>query len=229
VEAKPFEIYQPSRGGYLTVSNETHRAILAALGEGPRSFQDLVRAAKKSKPTVSQAIKQLVEQGLLEEHAGVEDRRRRSYAFVGQRIGSSDLPVPALRDAVRDYVRRTSEPSIPLRALLEALASVKAADEVYWMQAHAVGAAMASQMELQGEGGPWARVSHFLERTGIARPLRIDVEANRLDCELSPSLQGPAKRLALAVGGLVEGAWKATGRPSLASKVEDRRLSLWEK
>lgn len=229
VEGKPFEIYQPRQGGYLTVSGDTARALLAAVAEGPRSFQDLVAATGKSKPTVSLALKQLAQQGLLEERTDPLDGRRRSYAFTGQRIGSSDLPVPALRDAVRDYVRRTSEPGVPLKILLEALAAAKAADATYWRQAHAVGAALAPLMELQGEGGPWIRAARFLERTGIARPLRIDVEGNRLECELAEGLAGPPRRLAMAVGGLVEGAWQASGRPALGCKVDGRRLAVWEK
>lgn len=229
MDGKSFEIYQPRQGGYLTISGETQRALLGATLEGPRSFQDLVRLTRKSKPTVSLAIKQLVEQGLLEERGDPQDKRRRNYAFVGQRIGSSDLPVPALRDAVRDYVRRTSEPMVPLKPLLEALVSVKAADETYWLQAEALGAVLAPQMELGGEGGPWIRLARFLERTGLAKPLRIDVADGRLDCEVDAGVKGPAKRLAMALGGLVQGAWTASGMGRLGHTAEERRLSLWDK
>lgn len=229
MDGKGFEIYQPRQGGYLSVSSDTQRVLLAATADGPRSFQDLVKATKKSKPTVSLALKQLVEQGLLEERGDPDDKRRRSYVLIGQRIGSSDLPVPALRDAVRDYVRRTTEPSIPLRSLLEALASAKAPDEAYWMQAQALGGVLAPQMELAGEGGPWIRLARFIERTGLGRPLRIDVEAGRIDLEVAESVKGPVKRVAMALGGLVEGAWLATGKGRLGFSITERRLSLWDK
>lgn len=224
---KPFDIYQ-SRQGYVGVTNETHRALLDALAAGPRPFQDLVKETGKSKPTVSLALKELAEQDLVEERPTPGDRRRRFYAARGQRIGSSDVPIPQLRDAVKDYVARTTEPSIPLRSLLEGLVAAKAKPTVYWEQARSIGGALAPQMELGAEGGPWIRLARFLERTGLARPLVIDVERKRLECELSPSLKGPAEGLGPALAGLVDGAWASHGWPSVANAVDGSRLRLWE-
>ena len=224
---KPFDIYQ-SRQGYVGVTNETHRALLDALAEGPRPFQDLVKETGKSKPTVSLALKELAGQDLVEEHPAPGDRRRRFYAAKGQRIGSSDVPIPQLRDAVKDYVARTAEPAVPLRALLEALVSAKAKPTVYWDQARALGAALAPQMELGLEGGPWIRLARFLERTGLARPLVIDVEGRRLECELATALQGPAAGLGAALAGLIAGAWASHGWPVVSNAQDGRRLRLWE-
>lgn len=223
-----FDIYHSSKG-YVTVSNEVQRRILAAVADREASFQDLVEASGRSKPTVSLQVKELVGNGLLEEKGSPDDRRRRFYRLLGQRIGSSDLPVPDLRNAVRDYVQKSSEPSLRLPVLLEALASADASPTTCWKQAHAMGRALAPQMELGLEGGPWMRLARFLEKAGLAKTLRIDVEGNRLECEIGASLKGPVASLAAAIGGLVDGAWAAEGRRGVAHSLEGRRLQVWQK
>ncbi|HUR24708.1 MAG TPA: helix-turn-helix domain-containing protein [Candidatus Thermoplasmatota archaeon] len=223
-----FDIYHSVKG-YVTISNEVQRRILAAVADRDASFQDLVQASGRSKPTVSQQVKELIASDLLEEKSSSTDRRRRFYHLIGQRIGSSDLPVPDLRNAVRDYVQKSSEPSLKLPLFLEALAGTDAAAATCWRQASVVGSAMASQMELGLEGGPWMRLARFFEKSRLAKPLRIDVEGNRLECELDPALKGPAGSLAAGLGGLVDGAWKALGKGGVAHSLEGRRLSLWQK
>lgn len=223
-----FDIYHTS-AGYVTVSNEVQRRILAAVAEREASFMGLVEASGRSKPTVSLQVKELVGNGLLEEKGSPDDRRRRFYRLVGTRIGSSDLPVPDLRHAVKDYVQKSSEPSVGLPLLLEALASADASATTCWKQAAAVGRVLAPQMELGLEGGPWMRLARFLEKAGLAKTLRIDVEGKRLECEVGTGLRGPVASLAAAVGGLVDGAWIAEGRPGVAHALQGRRLQVWQK
>jgi hypothetical protein len=228
VAGPAFDIYHSGRG-YVTISNEVQRRILAAVAERDASFQDLVKASGRSKPTVSLQVKELVASQLLEERSSPEDKRRRFYHFAGTRIGSSDLPVPDLRNAVQDYVKRSSEPAVKLPLLLEALASGDASGPTCWKQASAVGSALAPQMELALEGGPWMRLARFLEKARLARTLRIDVERGRLDCEIEGALKGPPALLAAALGGLVEGAWTSQGLGRIAHSLEGRRLALWQK
>lgn len=228
VAGPAFDIYHSARG-YVTVSNEVQRRILVAAAAGDASFQDLVKASGRSKPTVSLQVKELVANQLLEERGSPTDKRRRFYRFVGTRIGSSDLPVPDLRNAVQDYVQRSSEPAVKLPLLLEALASTDASGPTCWRQASVVGGTLAGQMELGLDGGPWMRLARFLEKARLAKTLRIDVEKRRLDCELDAALKGPAAGLAFALGGLVEGAWTAQGLGRIAHSLEGRRVALWQK
>lgn len=223
-----FDIYKSSKG-YVTVSNDVQRAILAALADGEKSFPELVHAAGRSKPTVSLQIKEMVGQMLIAEQTAPEDRRRRSYRSLATRIGSSDIPVADLSSAVKDYVAKASEPMVRLPLVLEALASSGASHATSWKQARLIGQGLVAQMDLDGEGGPWMRLVRFLERAGLARPLVIDVEANKLDCELSTTLRGPVEAVAAALGGLVEGAWMSRGAKGIGSSLEGRRLRLWEK
>ena len=228
VAGPAFDIYH-SRRGYVTISNEVQRRILEAVAQRDASFQDLVKASGRSKPTVSLQVKELVANQLLEERGSPDDKRRRFYHFAGQRIGSSDLPVPDLRNAVQDYVQRSSEPAVKLPLLLEALASADAAPQTCWRQAAAVGGSLAAQMELGLEGGPWMRLARFLEKARLAKPLRIDVERQRLECEIDAALKGPAPALAAALGGLVDGAWAAQGLGTVGHSLEGRRLTLRQK
>ena len=228
VAGTSFDIYKSSKG-YVTISNDVQRAILAALLEGEKSFPELVEAAGRSKPTVSLQLKDMAAQGLVLEQTAPEDRRRRSYRSLATRIGSSDLPVADLSSAVKDYVAKASEPMVRLPLVLESLASCGASPTASWKQARHLGPSLVQQMDLDGEGGAWMRLARFLERAGLARTLVIDVEENKLDCELSANLRGPVEGLAAALGGLVEGAWVARGAKGIGSSLEGRRVKLWQK
>lgn len=223
-----FDIYKSSKG-YVTISNDVQRAILAALATGEKAFPDLVQAAGRSKPTVSLQLKEMAGQGLILEQTAPEDRRRRTYRSLATRIGSSDIPVADLSSAVKDYVAKASEPMVRLPLVLEALASAGASNATTWKQARMIGQSLVAQMDLDGEGGAWMRLVRFLERAGLARPLVIDVAENKLDCELSTNLRGPVDALSSALGGLVEGAWMARGAKGIGSSLEGRRLHLWQK
>jgi hypothetical protein len=228
VAGTSFDIYQSSRG-YVTVSNNVQRLVLAAATER-RSFQDLVQATGRSKPTVSLQIKDLVAQDLLEEEADPSDARRKYYRLKAQRIGSSDIPVQELSSAVKDYVKRASDPMVSLPVVVQAIIAAGARDKQAWAQGDFLGRSLAPQMQLApGDDDAWLRLSKFLERAGLAKPLRIDLAQRRMDCELDAGLRGPVPAVAAALGGLANGAW-ATVRPKgVGHSAKGRTLSLWEK
>src|SRR5688572_30567910 len=90
-----FDIYQ-AEAGYVAVHPELQRKILLELQAGERSFAQLVEAADRSKATVSAAVAELVQKGFVKESVPPDDRRRRTYAALARRIGSSDIPLPDL-------------------------------------------------------------------------------------------------------------------------------------
>lgn len=223
-----FDIFQSSRG-YVTISNNVQRQILGAVASSRKSFQDLVVAAGRSKPTVSLQIKDLIAQDLLEEQTDPEDGRRRYYRLKGTRIGSSDLPVQELSNAVKDYVKRASEPMVTLTLAIEGIVASDAPETHCWTQANYIGRSLSTQLELSGDDSAWMRLSKFLEKAGLVKPLRIDLAESKLECELSPTLRGPVPLLAAAIGGFADGAWSSLGKKSIKHSHKGRVLTLWQK
>jgi DNA-binding HxlR family transcriptional regulator len=202
-----FDIYQTD-AGYAAVTNPVQRQILDALRQGERQLPDLVKLTGRSKPTLSSLhMKELLARELIAERAHPTDSRRKVYRLTAAKIGSSDIPVAQLRDAVQHYVSLGPLTSrLPLKATLEALAAAPAGTdpEVLWAQAHRLGALASASLKVGTARDLWMRLSGFLEAEGIAQPLRIDLERGVLELRPGPGL-GPAGFARALLGGFVEG------------------------
>lgn len=211
-----FDIYQ-TESGYTAVTNEVRRQILNALAKKDRQLPDLVKITKKSKPTLSSVhMKELLAAGLVEEITHPTDKRKKIYRLAARRIGSSALPVDQLRSAVKQYVSTAPGAArLPLTTTFEAMAAAPPDCPVGVLRQQSVKLGLLSVGLFQ----PVERrelvtsLAAFLEREGLARPLRLDLESLRLDMELSQDLPGEVDegRLALLVAGFVEGVLRGRG------------------
>src|ERR1051326_7520549 len=134
-----FDIYQTD-AGYAAVTNPVQRQIPDALRKGERQLPDLVKLTGRSKPTLSSLhMKELLARELIEERGHPTDSRRKVYRLRAAKIGSSDIPVAQLRDAVQHYVGLGPLASrIPLRDVLAALCAAPPGTDpkAVWAQAH---------------------------------------------------------------------------------------------
>jgi len=226
-----FDIYQTD-AGYAAVTNPVQRQILDALRKGERQLADLVKATGRSKPTLSSLhMRELLARELIEERSHPTDSRRKVYRLKAARIGSSDIPVAQLRDAVQHYVGLSPLAArLPLKAMVEALGAAPSGTDskAVWAQAHRLGRLAAGSLKVGSARDLWMRLSGFLEAEEVAQPLRIDLEAGVLDLRPGPPLRGSAVAAAV-LGGLVEGvaAGKGldVGRIKAAAVAEGVRLS----
>lgn len=217
-----FDIYQTD-AGYAAVMNPVQRQILEALREGEKQLPELVEVTGRSKPTLSSLhMKELLARELIEERGHPTDSRRKVYRLKAAKIGSSDIPVAQLRDAVQHYVTLSPvKARLPLRALVETLAAAPAGTDpkVVWTQARHLGTIAAPDLKVASARDLWMRVSAFLEQEEIARPLRMDLERSVLELGLGAAL---AKASALApaiLSGLVEGMASGKGLPVTGLKA----------
>ncbi len=115
-----FEIWQTGARIHA-VDNPVRLRILELLEQKDRSLTDLVLHTRKAKSTLSAVhMPPLVDAGVVLEQTDAKDSRVKRYHLVGHRLGSSDVSVPELRDAVLAYAQ--SSGTVPLPALLAILA-----------------------------------------------------------------------------------------------------------
>lgn len=208
-----FDIYQTD-AGYAAVTNPVQRQILDALRDGERQLPDLVKLTGRSKPTLSSLhMKELLSRELIEERAHPTDSRRKVYRLKAGKIGSSDIPVGQLREAVQHYVSLSPLAArLPLKAMMEALGAAPSSTDAkaIWAQANRLGTLAAGSLKVGSARDLWMRLSGFLEAEEIAQPVRIDLERGVLDLRLGAALRG-ASGAAAILGGFVEGVAAGKG------------------
>lgn len=227
-----FDIYQ-TESGYVAVTNEVRRQILNALAKKDRQLPELVKLTKKAKPTLSSVhMKELLGQKLVEEIHHPTDKRKKIYRLKARRIGSSNLPVEQLRSAVKQYAALAPNASrLPLSTTFEALADVPpGAEESLRRQARRLGILSAGLFPHAGPRELVTGLATFLEREGLGRALRLDLESLTIELDLNPSLapEAPEPRTALLLASFVEGVASAKGTDGTvaATSLGPRRWSL---
>lgn len=208
-----FDIYQTD-AGYAAVTNPVQRQILDALRVGERQLPDLVKVTGRSKPTLSSLhMKELLARELIEERGHPTDSRRKVYRLRASKIGSSDIPVGQLREAVQHYVSLSPLAArLPLKAMMEALGAAPAGTDAkaVWAQAHRLGTLAAGALKVGTVRDLWMRLSGFLEAEEVAQPVRIDLERGVLELRLGPPLRGSPVAPSI-VAGFVEGVAAGKG------------------
>lgn len=216
-----FDIYQTD-AGYAAITNPVQRQILEALRAGEKQLPDLVEITGRSKPTLSSLhMKELLSRELIEERGHPTDSRRKVYRLKATKIGSSDIPVSQLRDAVQHYVSLSPvKARLPLRTLVEALgaAPVGTDPKIVWTQARHLGTIAAPGLKVGNARDLWMRASAFLEQEDLARPLRIDLEHSRLELATGAAFEGAAAFAPAILSGLLEGM--ASGKGIVMPKLK---------
>ncbi|MEA3137450.1 MAG: uncharacterized protein QOJ26_1118 [Thermoplasmata archaeon] len=209
-----FDIYQTD-AGYAAVTNPVQRQILDALRGGERQLPDLVKVTGRSKPTLSSLhMKELLARELIEEHGHPTDSRRKVYRLRAGKIGSSDIPVTQLREAVQHYVSLSPLASrLPLRSIVEALCAAPEGTDpkAVWAQARRLGFLAAGSLKVATVRDLWMRLSGFLEAEEVAQPVRIDLERGVLELRNGPALKGNPALAPAILSGLVEGVAEGKG------------------
>lgn len=224
-----FDIYE-TEDGHVAVTNAVRRQILAALAKKDRQLPELVKITKKAKPTLSSVhMRELLDAKLVEEIAHPTDKRKKIYRLKAKRIGTSNLPVDQLRAAVRGY----ASAAMPTRALalaLEAIAAApaSAAEATLRAQARRLGELSAHHLQAQVPRERVTALAGLLEREGIARALRLDLEAGSLELEAEKPLDAHGARVPLLVGAMVEGLLAPNGAEARvkAATTGARRFAL---
>lgn len=233
--AAEFDIYQ-TRKGYVAVTNPVRRQILDALAEGDRELPALMAATGKAKPTLSSVhMKELLSQGLIEAVPHATDSRRKVFRLVGTRIGSSNVPVDRLRDAVKEYVSRAA-PSrrFPLAVTFASLAAAPPSTDpaVLRAQAERLGSSAAPTLAFERADELVMGVASFLEAERLARPLRLDLEQHALELAYGEALpaDASAERLGTLLAGFLDGVARAkrltTGSVVLEPADGERRCRV---
>jgi hypothetical protein len=209
-----FDIYQTD-AGYAAVTSPVQRQILDALRQGEKQLPHLVEITGRSKPTLSSLhMKELLARELIEEVGHPTDSRRKVYRLRASKIGSSELPVAQLRDAVQHYVSLSPlSPRLPLAAAFEALAAAPegTAAQVLEAQGQRLGAMAAPLFKAATVRDLWMRVSGFLEAEKVATSLRIDLQHGSIDLRLGPGVQGRPACMAAVLAGFVAGVAHGKG------------------
>ncbi|MDX1610910.1 MAG: winged helix-turn-helix domain-containing protein, partial [Candidatus Thermoplasmatota archaeon] len=167
-----FAIYQ-TQEGYAAVTSATRQAILEALeARGPLELPDLVEVTDRSKSTLSSVhMRDLLGRGLVEERPHPSDGRKKRFALVARRIGSSELPVDQLRDAVKDYVERSPlAVRLPLTVVIASMASLRSEPPatVLRSQGFELGAHLADLLDQDEPRGRLMALTTLLDREGVA-------------------------------------------------------------
>ncbi|HUR63428.1 MAG TPA: winged helix-turn-helix domain-containing protein [Candidatus Thermoplasmatota archaeon] len=203
-----FDIYQ-TNAGYAAVTSPVQRQILDALREGEKQLPELVEITGRSKPTLSSLhMKELLARELIEEAIHPTDSRRKVYRLRATKIGSSELPVAQLRDAVQHYVSLSPlSPRLPLAATFEALAAAPegTAADILHAQGQRLGTMAAPLFKAATVRDLWMRVSSFLESEKVATSLRIDLQHGWMDLKLGATVQGRPACMAAVLAGFVAG------------------------
>lgn len=225
-----FDIYQTG-DAYVAVTNDVRRQILAALARKDRMLPELVKLTRKAKPTLSSVhMRELLRSKLVEAIPHPTDKRKKIYRLKARRIGTSSLPVGELRDAVRHYAGSAGAGGGGLALQVIAAAPPATPDATLRAQARRLGALLAASVRAGSARETVTSIAALLEREGVARPLRLDLERGSLDVELERGLEGAlgAERVAGLVAALAEGL---LGRPeggarAKAADVRGRRFTL---
>jgi hypothetical protein len=209
-----FDIYQTD-AGYAAVTNPVQRQILDALRAGDLQLPDLMKITGRSKPTLSSLhMKELLARELIAEHGHPTDSRRKVYRLKAGKIGSSDIPVAQLREAVQHYVSLSPLAArLPLKSIIEALGAAPAGTDpkAVWAQAHRLGVLAAASLKVASVRDLWMRLSGFLEAEEVAQPLRIDLERGILELRNGPALKGSAALAPAILSGFMEGVASGKG------------------
>lgn len=206
--ADPFDIYQTD-AGYAAVTSPIQRQILDALRAGEKQLPELVEITGRSKPTLSSLhMKELLGRELIEEIAHPTDSRRKVYRLRGSKIGSSELPVSQLKEAIQHYVSLSPLASrVPLASALEAIAAAppKTPPEVLQAQAANLGRAASALFKVATVREMWLSLTSLLEAEGIASTVRMDLEAGTVELRLGAAIKAEPKAMAAALAGFAEG------------------------
>jgi hypothetical protein len=228
-----FDIYQ-TESGYAAVTNEVRRAILNALAKKDRQLPELVKITRKAKPTLSSVhMKELLAQKLVEEIHHPTDKRKKIYRLKARRIGSSSLPVEQLRSAVKQYASLSPTASgLPLSVAIESIVDAPPGADMAILerQAWRLGVLSAGLLPAAPPREAMTGLATFLEREGLARPMRLDLETLVLEAEMQPGLapEAPGERLARVLASFVEGALEGKGLegPASVAMTGGRRFRL---
>lgn len=210
-EPNEFEIYQ-SDAGYVAVTNEVRRKILAALAKKERDLTELVKITGKAKPTLSNLhVRELLAQNLVEELPHPTDQRKKIYRLKAHRIGSSSIPIDKLRGAVKQYVSQSPlAHAIPLQQVLDVLlAGGPRSHDAVARQAIKLGEIAAHLFTASEPREFLQRVAAYWEREGITRTANINLEHLQLDLDVNPryvETKDGAKLTATLLAGFLEGA-----------------------
>lgn len=207
-----FDIYQTD-AGYAAVTSPVQRQILDSLRDGEKQLPQLVEITGRSKPTLSSLhMKELLARELILEIAHPTDSRRKVYRLKGTKIGSSELPVAQLRDAVQHYVSLSPlTPRLSLASAFEALAAAPedADTEVLHAQGHRLGTLAAPLLKAASARDLWMRLSSLLEAEKVATCLRIDLQHGSLDLRLCDGLRGRGTCMTAILAGFLAGLAQA--------------------
>lgn len=212
-KGRDFDIYQ-AETGYVAVTNPVRRRILHALAERELELPELVRITRRSKPTLSNLhVRELLQQKLVEELPHPTDARRKVYRLKGRRIGSSDVPIDQLRSAVKQYVALSPlVHALPLTSVVGVLLAGGAGKDVLRAQGVALGAAVAHVFSATGPRDLLTAVAGFLEREGVARVGKIDLDRLQIEVEAAEQLatgKAALDALAAVLAGVLEGTTRA--------------------
>jgi len=203
-----FDIYQTD-AGYAAVTSPVQRQILEMLRTQDRQLPELVQETGRSKPTLSSLhMKELLSRELVEELPHPTDARRKVYRLKATRIGSSDVPVAQLRDAVRRYVSLGPMVNrLPFGAVLQILASAPATPPAAALEAQGkrLGALVGSQLAVPDLGTLWRRAGEFLEAEEAVAVARSDPERLVLEVRPGALLKRATAPLAPLLAGLLMG------------------------
>lgn len=209
-----FDIYQTD-AGYAAVTNPVQRQILDALRAGELQLPDLVKITGRSKPTLSSLhMKELLTRELIAEHEHPTDSRRKVYRLKASKIGSSDIPVGQLREAVQHYVSLSPLAArLPLKAMIEALCAAPSGTDpkTVWAQAHRLGVLAAGSLKVATVRDLWMRLSGFLEAEEVAQPLRVDLEKGMLELRNGAALAASPAFAPAILSGFMEGVASGKG------------------
>lgn len=220
-----FDIYEID-DRYLAVTNDIRRKILDALEDGEKELADLVDATDRSKANLSSNhMATLLEQGLVAERPHPDDSRRKLFALAGYKIGSSTVSLDKLREAVKEYVTVAPQAArFPLSIMFDALAA--APEDIppaaLRRQSYRLGTLIGRVLEA-GEGrGLLMEIADLLDREGLAKPVRLEMdEGDVLVLERGESAprEAPIDRVAVLLGGFIEGVLAGQGRSAAAVEV----------
>ncbi len=203
-----FDIYQAD-GGYTAVTNPVQRQILDALRAGDKQLPELVEMTGRSKPTLSSLhMKELLARELIEERPHATDSRRKVYRLRATKIGSSDIPVQQLREAVRHYVSLAPiAHRLPLGTVLAALLAAPAGTDAGVLRAQAarMGQAAAALLNVGSVRDLWMRIAGLLEAEQAAVPVRVDARKGQVDLRLVGPFQDRPAESGAVLAGFLEG------------------------
>lgn len=222
-----FDIYEAD-GRYLAITNEVRRQILEALSEGEKQLPELVELTDKSKATLSSIhLKELAEQGLIKGRAHPEDSRKKLFRLEGSKIGSSNVPLEELREAVKEYV--SIEPlaaRFPLSITFDALAAAPSGTDPDSLRAQSkrLGLLVGGVLEGSDKRELLVEVSSLVEREGLADPVRLEMDnGDRMILARGNSAprEAPIERVAVLIGGFLDGVLEAQGLGSVGVEIDE--------